>query len=245
MRHLVNSFLDRLSTILLVFGGALLAVGVAVQIGRAVQMRTINQDRSAPTFEDTLQAARVAAQERQIAPAMPSESSAPVAALSPPTRIVIPSVKIDTPVVEVGWEARIVNGEEQGNVWQTADFAAGHHKFSAMPGYPGNLVISGHNNLQGAVFRNLYKTVPGDQIYVYTTAGQRYAYEVAESFVVPEEDATPEQRRDNTHWIRPTVDERLTLVTCFPPWSNTHRAIVLALPVSDQPPSTAGGTPAE
>ncbi|MFN2251891.1 MAG: sortase, partial [Anaerolineae bacterium] len=97
----------------------------------------------------------------------------------------------------------------------------------------GNTVISGHNNKRGSVFRDIYKLVPGDDITLEDMDGAVYEYEVAESFVVREEGASEAERIDNTHWIRQTPDERLTLVSCFPPWSNTHRAIVVAFPVSE------------
>ena len=40
-------------------------------------------------------------------------------------------------------------------------------------------------------------------------------------------------RRANAQWIAPTDDERLTLVTCWPYISNTHRLIIVAKPVSN------------
>ena len=40
-----------------------------------------------------------------------------------------------------------------------------------------------------------------------------------------------EVRRENARWIGPSHDERLTLVTCWPRNDNTHRLILVALPV--------------
>ena len=36
---------------------------------------------------------------------------------------------------------------------------------------------------------------------------------------------------ENAAWIMPSEDERLTLVTCWPYTSNTHRLIIVARPV--------------
>ena len=36
-------------------------------------------------------------------------------------------------------------------------------------------------------------------------------------------------------WVQPPENARLTLVTCWPSTSNTHRLIVVAVPVSTQP----------
>jgi sortase A len=44
-----------------------------------------------------------------------------------------------------------------------------------------------------------------------------------------------EARRQNARWMNPTEDERLTMITCWPYTSNTHRLIVVAKPV---PPLT-------
>jgi sortase A len=135
-------------------------------------------------------------------------------------------------VVGVGWEARVVNGEFAGNEWQTADNAAGFHTSSAPAGMVGNTVISGHNNLGGAVFRDLYKADIGDLLTLRDASGRQYDYQVVESFVTREVGASASERRDNTQWIRPSPDERVTLISCFPPWSNTHRIIVVAFPVA-------------
>ena len=225
--QIVNQLLDRLSNLLLFFGLALLTVGAGVQITRDVRLRQVEHTRPAPSFQASL---------RRSAPALspePTGTPEPTPAPLPPRRIVIPSVKIDTPVVDVGWEARVIDNASEGNEWQTADYAAGFHKLSAMPGQAGNTVISGHNNTRGAVFRDLYEVQIGDRVYVYNEIGHLFVYEVVESFVVREEGATDEERRNNTHWIRGTPDIRLTLVSCFPPWSNTHRVIVVAFPVAD------------
>lgn len=42
--------------------------------------------------------------------------------------------------------------------------------------------------------------------------------------------AAVDVRMDNARWILPSTDERLTLVTCWPAKSNTHRLIIVASP---------------
>jgi sortase A len=234
--RIANQFLVHLSNLLLLFGVGLLGLGLAVQVSRWVQMREIRSaEADVPRFEDTLRlSAGAEVGGRQVAPAMSPEPTLRPDQAAPPERLVIPAIDLDVPVVDVGWNARVVNGELQGNVWETADYAAGFHKASAPPGVVGNTVLSGHNNKRGEVFKALHKVGLGDRVTLYTTTGARHDYEVVESFVLREEDASLEERRDNTHWIRETPDERLTLVTCFPPWSNTHRLIVVAFPVADE-----------
>jgi sortase A len=148
---------------------------------------------------------------------------------SPPTRIVIPKIGVDAEVVEVGWKLVNQTGE-MVSVWETADNAAGFHKTSAYPGNPGNTVLSGHHNIKGEVFRYLVDLEPGDEVILYAE-GREYRYTVEDNFILQEKGVSAEQRHLNAQWIAPTEDERLTLVTCWPYWTNTHRVIVVAKPV--------------
>jgi sortase A len=135
---------------------------------------------------------------------------------------------VDAKVVEVG----LKKVEEKGKsvfVWETADYAAGFHLGSAYPGNVGNTVLSGHHNIKGEVFRYLVSLEPGDEVYLYVGEVE-YLYVVVEKFVIPEKYVSLEQRRENAKWIGYFPDERLTLVTCWPYISNTHRVIVIAKP---------------
>ena len=113
--------------------------------------------------------------------------------------------------------------------WDVADYAAGFHKGSAYPGNASNIVLSGHHNIRGEVFRNLVDLQPGDLISAYV-GEQEYRYVVEEVLIIPEKYVSPEQRRENAQWIGHFPEERLTLVTCWPYTSNTHRVIVVAHP---------------
>jgi sortase A len=146
-----------------------------------------------------------------------------------PSRLLIPAIAADMPVVELGWSSRATESGTFLAEWDTASYAAGWHKNSALPGQPGNIVLSGHNNIQGAVFRELDRLQRGDTVELL--AGRRqYTYVVDEILIVPEETATEQQRRENAHYIQSTPDSRLTLVSCWPRNANSHRIIVIALP---------------
>jgi len=147
----------------------------------------------------------------------------------PPTRLVIPVIDLDTPVVEVGWHEETVEGVRLA-VWDVADFAAGWHKTSARPGGDGNIVISGHHNIRGEVFRDIVTLQPGAEITLYVGESP-YLYEVVNTLILPEKGMPLEVRRDNASWIGPTQEEQLTLVTCWPYNNNTHRVIVVAKPL--------------
>lgn len=164
---------------------------------------------------------------------LPTDEAAPAdapPAVGEPNRIVIPSIGLDAPIEDVGWTV-IERGDQRYTEWETADNAAGRHINSARPGEAGNVVLSGHHNTKGEVFRRIsdLEVQPGDAIYLYDDQGQRFTYIVDEVTDPPllEVGATEEQRIANARYILPTNDARVTLVTCWPYWTNTHRVIVV------------------
>lgn len=161
--------------------------------------------------------------------------SKPLVTLRPavPERLTIPAVDLDVPVVELGWKTSHGGSGSIFSEWDVAAYAAGWHKNSALLGGHGNLVMSGHNNILGAVFRELDQLRRGDLISV--GAGDEVAeYIVHDVMIVPEKYASEEQRRQNAAWIGKFPDNRLTLVSCWPRDDNTHRIIVVAFPKAAQ-----------
>lgn len=157
-----------------------------------------------------------------------ASSDVPVSGKAPLTRIVAESIDMDAEVVEVGWQQGVQNGVA-ANVWQVADYAAGWHTNSKLPGQNGNIVLSAHHNIKGEVFRYTVDLEPGDIVTVYD-ADQSYDYVVEDKFIVKDKGEPESVRRENTKWIGPFDEERLTLVTCWPYNNNTHRLIVIAKP---------------
>ena len=139
----------------------------------------------------------------------------------------IPNIGLDAPVVPVGWTVT-----DEGPVWDAADHAAGWHQGSAYPGHVGNTVLSGHHNIKGKVFRYLIDLQPDDEVFLYV-GDTAYRYVITEKHLFEEKGKPEAVRRANAQWIAPTEDERVTLVTCWPYTSNTHRLIIVAKPVWD------------
>lgn len=170
-------------------------------------------------------------------------SAAPVA----PVRLVIPDLKIDTKVVEMGWTVKQTAGGPVSE-WDIPANAAGHHKNSALIGEPDNLVISGHNNILGRVFMPISQAwnndtrvkvdnftdkstvLDGRELVLYDAAGNVHAYVITEFYRLKDTGVSQAQRIKNGQYIQPTDDERVTIVTCWPPTNNTHRLIVIARP---------------
>lgn len=154
----------------------------------------------------------------------------PIRVPGDPDRIVIPKIGLDAPVEAALDRVVWVDGQafEQ---WQAPDhFAAGWQEGSAPLGMPGNTVLNGHHNIAGSVFGHLYELAPGDRITAFAKE-REFHYVVSQTMKLAERDASLEQRQENARWILSSDDERLTLVTCWPPTSNTQRLIIVAIPV--------------
>lgn len=148
---------------------------------------------------------------------------------------------MDAKIVPMGWEMVDQKGALVPE-WVVPKKAAGWHMNSALPGYQENVVISGHHNIDGKVFRYVIDLGMGDEITVY--AGDTpYTYTVTEKYILKEAGMPLDVRKQNAQWIMPSGDERLTLVTCWPyeyP-GNSHRVIVVARPEGYT--STGGPSP--
>jgi sortase A len=131
-----------------------------------------------------------------------------------PVRLTFPSLSQSMDVYEI----YVVNGE-----WEVAEYAAGYHHGTALPGNIGNSVLSGHAGLRGAVFRDLGRLAPGDEV-VIETPRWRYVYRVRGS-----QNVWPTQ----VEVMDPTPTPTLTLITCTN-W-DTQRLVVVADLVDARP----------
>jgi LPXTG-site transpeptidase (sortase) family protein len=151
-----------------------------------------------------------------------------------PDRLTIDSIGLDAPVT-LAASQKIKIGKNVYYQWLAPDaFAAGWHTSSATLGQPGNTVLDGHHNVFGKVFGRLVDLTSGDKIEVYS--GNRvFHFLVTNKMILPERDVSMQQRLENARWIGRSEDIRLTLITCWPADSNTHRLIIVAVPDPSQP----------
>jgi LPXTG-site transpeptidase (sortase) family protein len=147
-----------------------------------------------------------------------------------PVRIVIPAIKLDAPVVPAKTRVIRMDGGKYRQWMVPNQFAAGWHKNTARLGESGNTVINGHHNVYGEVFRRLVKLEPGDLIQIYSET-KVYEYIVTNKMILPETFQELDVRMENAQWILPSDDERITLITCWPYESNTHRLVIVARPL--------------
>jgi sortase A len=145
-------------------------------------------------------------------PAAPAGPTVPgLVAESPPPaggalgRIVIPTAGVDAVIVAGIGPEHLAAGP-------------GHMPGTAVPGQPGNSVVSGHRTTHGAPFFGLDRLLPGDPIEVETSIGT-HLYRVVEVLVVRPDDV----------WVTGDAPGGwLTLTTCHPLFQATERLVVFA-----------------
>jgi LPXTG-site transpeptidase (sortase) family protein len=146
-----------------------------------------------------------------------------------PLRLVIPAIELDAPILPAEAEVVAITGKTF-QVWRAPDqFGAGWHVTSATLGVIGNTVLNGHHNVHGEVFKRLADLNLGDQVIVESEFAS-HSYIIVNRMILPEKYAPLEDRIKNAQWILPSEDERLTMITCWPYESNTHRLILVARP---------------
>lgn len=149
----------------------------------------------------------------------------------PPERLRIPSIRLDAPVVDVQMQEVSLDGQTAMQWLPPDEFAAGWQQGSASLGRVGNTVLNGHNNIFGSVFAVLYTVSVGDQILL-DSGGITFVYQITNIMKLKEKYEPLSTRLENAQWLQPSTDERVTLVTCWPPRTNLYRLIVVASPVS-------------
>lgn len=119
-----------------------------------------------------------------------------------------------------GWRFAIVQGTDLPQL----ALGPGHVPGTALPGQIGNFAVAAHRVTAGNPFYYLNHLKPGDKVLIDTSA-ITYVYRVTRSErVLPDDtavlDPVPGHPRQ-----RPR-QALITLITCDPPWTGTHRIIV-------------------
>lgn len=157
-----------------------------------------------------------------------------ITAGEPLTRIIMPSLGVDTVVVEGTSPAALRAG-------------AGHYPQSPLPGEVGNVAIAGHRTTYGKPFNRLDQMAVGETIQLITPL-EVHTYRVLPA---PEGAARPCTSGacwivNPTQWevVGPTPTPMLTLTTCHPKGSSRQRLILRAELVDSEPRSyDAEGNP--
>lgn len=129
------------------------------------------------------------------------------ASVEGPVRIRIPTIKVDSAVVS-------------GDSWEPLKLGVGHHVGSALPGQRGNMVLTGHNDVYGEVFRYLDQLEPGDTIVV-SSISRDYVYIVQDRQIV----------KPDAVWVMDSRGDakQLTLISCYPYRVDNKRIVIFAM----------------
>ncbi|HEV8677623.1 MAG TPA: class F sortase [Candidatus Paceibacterota bacterium] len=141
--------------------------------------------------------------------ALLSDAATSSAEAGVPVRLRIPKIGVDANVVDVGLG-------KTGNMAVPYTFTdVGWYRYGPKPGQVGSAVIDGHvDNGLGtpAVFINLTRLEPGDDLYIDTKAGETLHFKVEETAAYAVADV-PLQKVFNRNDM-----PRLTLITCEGTW---------------------------
>jgi sortase A len=139
----------------------------------------------------------------------------------------IPAIDLEAAVMAFEPRQRDADGIPVMRLPVPNTYVVGWDSTSAEPGFAGNTIMAGHNNLFGAVFGGLYDLEIGDEVAVWSELGV-FSYHVSEVMLLEEEGQPLEVRYQNAQWLNDTPEDRLTLITCWPRNSYTHRLLVIA-----------------
>ncbi len=110
----------------------------------------------------------------------------------PLARLLIPHLKVEQVVLTRAGEGMSV-------------FALGHSDSSVLPGELGNSVLNVHH--RDIYMSFLKKLKPGDMLVLESLRNGRWHYQVSAIEVV---------NKIDTYWVEPSLNRRLTLVSCYP-----------------------------
>lgn len=145
--------------------------------------------------------------------------------ISRETRVVIPKINVDAPII-------FMESRKNEDILEAIKNGVIHYVNTAMPGRIGNMFLTGHSSYYwwnggkyNQVFALLSHLKLNDLIYIYYEGGT-YVYRVKDSIIV---------RPNQTQVLNPTPTPTLSIMTCTPLGTNLKRLVVRADLISTPP----------
>ena len=224
---------------LFVAGAITLAIGLVGYFSGGDEGPTANVVTELPT---TRTVDSIAAVPHEPLPAVAESEPEPEPDLPAPLRLVIESIAVDAPIIELGMDGEGIpyvplNGQDVA--W---------YDFSTKPGAGSNAVFAGHINWERSpgVFSELVDVQPGDTVRLISDDGREYTYEVFANFPVDPLDPASLKVMD------PTSEDTVTFITCGGSWvpdpserfggNYTDRTIVQARLIDSVPAETVASS---
>ena len=137
-----------------------------------------------------------------------------------------PFAFIKIPAFGPHWQFTLIEGTALAQL----DLSPGHVPDTQWPGQVGNFAVAGHRVTAGNPFWSLPSLRPGDLVYIQTKLND-YTYRVTGKRMVLPTDLGVLDPVPGHPAQRPT-QRLITLITCDPAWTGTHRVIVTGVLVS-------------
>lgn len=203
-----------------IFGIILMVLGLGI-IGAAFGMRYSAERRQKAmieAFQNTLQDFEQEATGTPPPQVNAQENSGGAAPQNPVTPDKKPSSQdIKALAIMVIPKINITVAVAEGTDMETLKYAVGHFEGTALPGEKGNFCVAGHRSYTySEYFNRLDELVAGDEIIVRTKKGE-FTYIVDGKKVVEPQEVSV---------LNPTKEPTITLVTCTPVRTATHRLII-------------------
>jgi sortase A len=147
-----------------------------------------------------------------------------------------PFAFIRIPAFGPHWRYTIIEGTALAQL----NVSPGHVPGTQLPGQVGNFAVAGHRVTAGNPFWSLPSLKAGDLVYIDTKVNT-YTYRVTGRQMVLPTDTSVLDPVPGHPGERPT-QRMITLITCDPAWTGTHRVIVTGVLVSAHARSSAPAT---
>jgi LPXTG-site transpeptidase (sortase) family protein len=149
-----------------------------------------------------------------------------------------PFAFIRIPAFGAHWRFTII----QGTALAQLNVSPGHVPGTQLPGQAGNFAVAGHRVTAGNPFWSLPSLTDGDLVYIDTKVNT-YTYKVTgQQTVLPADTAVLDPVPG--HPGQRATQRMITLITCNPAWTGTHRVIVTGVLVSATARSSASAAAA-
>ena len=165
---------------------------------------------------------------------LPTVTPSPTPTAPPPAlpaiRLSIPSINLNSSIKEIEPTEKVLRGGAVQLSWEPLAYVVAHYETSGNPGEGRNIVLTGHNNTLGSVFRSLDKIELGDQLTLYTEM-QAFEYKVQKKFIIPYLGVEADGDQILQSYAAPQTSEMVTMISCWPYATNANRIVIIAVPV--------------
>ena len=138
------------------------------------------------------------------------------------------TIRVNGKTLEIQGSISIPKIKTSANIFEGVEntklkYGVGHYPNSSWPDKKGNIALTGHHNFghdygQGPLFSLLHLLKKNDKVFL-NYGNKKYTYKVLSRHIV---------EPNEIEAFRKATDDRLTLITCYPPLSTAKRIVIVA-----------------